>query len=129
MRKIKLTLQCRVPSWNFCNLDVTPHGKFSKELCRFCKVTRQGKYCSLHDKWLTEDPTFVHKTNCCIDATAGFSITVDEPTPEAGPKIDPKLIIRETINSYKKTVSDLVNQGYPQSMAESIATQYLLDNK
>lgn len=130
MRKVKLTLQYRVPTWNFCTLDVpTANGKFSKELCRFCVSTRKGKYCSLYDEWLTEDPTFVHKTCRCIKATAGFAITADEPVPEEGPKVDPKLIMRETINSYKKTVNDLVSQGYPRSMAETIATKYLLDDK
>ena len=125
MRKIKLTLQCRVPSWGYCNYDgPTSDQRFSKELCRFCVSTKQGKYCSLHDKWLTADKDFVHKTPACIEATAGCAVTVDEPTP-SGPKVDPKLIIAETIKSYNKTLNDLLKQGYPRSMAETIATKYI----
>jgi len=129
MRKIKLNLQCRIPSWNYCNLDVhTSDGRFSKEVCRFCVTTKQGKYCSLHDKPLASDKNFIYKTPLCIDATAGFAITVDEPTPQATPHIDPKTIIREAINSYTKVLNDLLSQGYPRSMAETLAKQYMLDN-
>lgn len=129
MRKIKLALQCRVPSWNHCNYDgFTADNRPSKELCRFCVSTKKGHYCSLHDQWLTADKNFVHKTHDCIEATAGYAITVDEQVP-TGPSADPKLIIRETIALYRKTVSDLVSQGYPQTMAETIASKYLIGDK
>lgn len=120
-----MTLQCRVPSWNFCNYDgFTPDNRYSKELCRFCVSTKQGHYCSLHDTWLTSDKNFVHKTEPCIKATAGYAITVDEPVP-TGPVVEPSLIIQEAIALYRKTVCDLVKQGYPQSMAETIADKYV----
>lgn len=128
MRKIKLALQCRVPSWNFCNYDgFTPDHRYSKELCRFCISTKQGHYCALHDEWLTQDKKFVHKSKACIDATAGFAVTVDEQVPNV--QVDPKVIIAETLKSYKKIVDDLRKQGYPQSMAETVATKYILEDK
>lgn len=83
----------------------------------------------INDQWLTTSGEFVMKAPACIDATAGFAITVDEPTPDAGPRIDPKLIIRETIKNYKDTVNDLVAQGYPRQMAETIATKYVTGDK
>lgn len=123
MRKIKINVQCRVPSWNYCNLDVpTADGRYSKEKCRFCVSSRQGNYCSLHDKQLTSDVHFIHKTPQCIEATAGFAVSVDEPTT---PHVDPKMIIRETIKSYNKMLNDLLSQGYPRAMAETIATKYI----
>lgn len=82
----------------------------------------------LYDEALTADPDFVHKTAACIKATAGYAITVDDQVP-IGPSADPKLIIRETIALYRKTVSDLVSQGYPQTMAETIASKYLTGDK
>lgn len=122
MRKIKLELKCRVPSWNFCNHDgPTPDQRFSKEICRFCVPTKKGHYCTLHDEWLSADKHFIHKSQACIKATAGYAISVDERAPQ----VDPKLIIRETIKTYNKTLSDLIKQGYPHSLAETIAVKYL----
>lgn len=127
MRNIKVAVEYRVPSWNFCNVDsVTVNGTVSKSRCRFCVTTKQGTRCSLYDEDLLTDSTFTHKTKKCIKATAGFQVTADEPTTI---DVDPKLIIKETLNSYKKTVADLVKQGYPQNMAESIATKYILGDK
>ncbi len=129
MRKIKLALQCRVPSWNFCNHDGhTPDDRYSKELCRFCVKTKQGYRCILHEQWLTSDPTFVHKTAACIKATAGYAITADEPTPEAGPTIPPKTLIKQSIKNYKSTVDKLIAQGYPRSIAEQAAEQFILED-
>lgn len=123
MRKIKLTLKCRVPSWNYCNLDVpTADQRFSKEVCRFCVTTKRGHYCSLHDTQLTSDKDFIYKAPLCIDATAGFAISVDE-TPAV--KVDPKFIIRESIKTYNKTLNDLLRQGYPKPLAEQLATKYV----
>ena len=124
MRKIKLELKCRVPSWNFCNHDgFTDNNRYSKELCRFCVVSKNGHYCALHDEWLTTDPHFVHKTTKCIDATAGFQISVDE---EAAPQIDPKMIARETIKEYKKLVNGLMAQNFPRNLAETIAQKQII---
>ncbi len=123
MRKIKLTVQCRVPSWNYCNLDVpTADGRYSKEKCRFCVSSKQGHYCSLYDAQLTTDPHFIHKVPQCITATAGFAVSVDEP---ATPQVDPRFVVRETLKTYKKTVEDFVKQGYPRHLAETLATKYV----
>lgn len=124
MRKIKLELKCRVPSWNFCNLDnFTDDPLYSKELCRFCVTTKKGHYCSLHDKWLSTSPNFIHKTAECITATAGFAVSVDE---EVKIPVDPKTIIRETLNGYNKLIADLMKQGYPRNLAETIAKKYMI---
>lgn len=119
-----MTLKCRVPSWNYCNCDgFTADQRFSKELCRFCVSTKEGHYCTLHDAQLKADKHFVHKVPACIEATAGFAITTDEPVPEF--IVDPKLIVRETIKNYNKTLADLLKQGYPRALAETIAMQYI----
>lgn len=124
MRKVKLTVAYRLPSWNFCNLDsYTKDQRFSKETCRFCVKDKKGYRCLLHDEPLTVDPTFVHKTAACIKATAGFAITADEPV---GPTIDPKDLMAETIKEYQKTVNNLQSQGYPRTIAESTAKKYVL---
>lgn len=129
MRKIKLTVQCRVPSWGFCNHDeYTENLRYSKKLCRFCTKDKTGHHCMLHDKPLAADSNFIYKTQACIDATAGYAITADEPTPQ-GPTVNPKQLMRETIKLYNKTVADLVAQGYPRPVAEKIAQQYVVDSK
>lgn len=124
MRKIKLELKCRVPSWNYCNLDdFTDDPLYSKETCRFCVTTKKGRYCSLHDEWLSAGPHFVNKTTKCIDATAGCAIGIDE---HAAMPIDPKTVIRETINGYSSLVTDLMKQGYPRNLAEMLAKKHMI---
>lgn len=132
MRKIKITLQHRVPSWNFCNYDggAVDLG-FSKELCRFCQKTKGGYRCLLYEASLKSDETFVYKPQSCIDATAGFAITADEPVPTSTTNapaqlvVEPKTIIKETIKEYNKLVQQLEAQGYPHNLAVTIATQHM----
>lgn len=128
MRKIKLTVQCRVPSWGYCNHDVyTDNLRYSKELCRFCVKSKTGYHCALHDAPLAADSNFVHKTRACVDATAGFAITADEPVPH-GPTIHPKKLLLDAFSKYNKTVEDLVRQGYPRSIAEKTAQMFIVDD-
>lgn len=130
MRKVKIDLQFKAPSWNFCNHDgPTSDGRYSKQLCRFCVSTKQGHYCSLHDEQLAADKTFVYKAKACIDATAGFATSVTPPPEPQAPTIDPKLLIRESIMQYQKTVSMFVAQGYPQQLAEKVAMKYMTGDK
>lgn len=127
MRKVKLEITAKVPSWHFCNLDkATGKLSVSKELCRFCHQTKTGYRCSLYDKWLTADRGLVDKTPQCIHDTIERSATIVEEDVPAMPQVDPKLIIRESLKAYIKTVNSLVAQGYPQSLAETIAEKYTL---
>ena len=126
MRKIKLQLQYRVPSWNFCNHDsYATAPNFSKERCRFCVSTKGGYHCLLTDEDLTSDSSFINKTATCIRATAGFAVSADEHNIQ----VDPKLIMRETLITYNKALNDLLNRGYPRQMAETIANKYVLGDK
>lgn len=119
MRKIKVDLQCSVPSWHFCNLDgFTADGRYSKETCRFCVSTKQGHRCLLYDESLTTDSHFVHKTAECIEAAASGTATAHD-----APVVSPKLIAKEAIKDYIKLVNDLTKQGYPRGLAEKIALQ------
>ena len=130
MRKIKLELKFRVPSWGFCIHDVyTEDLRQSKDVCRFCVKDRKGHYsCVLYDESLASDPDFIYKTKRCLDATAGYAVTLDEPTPKA-PIVDPKQIIREALSIYNKTLNDLIKQGYPRQLAEKVAQQHLLSDE
>lgn len=123
MRKIKREITYTVPSWNFCNLDgFTTNGRFSKETCRFCVKTKNGYKCALTDEVLHSDPTFVHKTQQCINVSAGFSAAELPDTVS----VDPKVIIAETLKQYKRIKDDLLKQGFPSTMADSLATQMML---
>lgn len=125
MKNVKLNMKVRIPSWNFCTLDeFTANGRYSKETCRFCQRTKGGYKCSLYDEVLAADPTFVHKCQRCIRVSAGFP---DEELQ--APSVDPALIMKETIKQYKKTVQQLLAQGYPQTMAENIAEQFTIGGR
>lgn len=125
MRKIKLTLKCRVPSWGYCNYDgFTANNRPSKELCRFCTKDKNGYKCLLHDERLATKDIFVMKSAACVDATAGFAITADE---EPTPHVDPKSLIKEALNGYTQLVAKLIKQGYPRAVAEQVAKKYMLE--
>lgn len=125
MRKVKHEIAYRVPSWALCNLDTVADDPIQKATCRFCVKTKDGHKCVLHDTWLSTEGKIVNKAEACKRATAGYAITLDEPV-HTGPKIEPRQIISETLKEYKKTYNDLLSQGYPKAMAESIATKYML---
>lgn len=127
MRKIKVNVQFAVPSWNYCNKDIaTSDGRFQKELCKFCIKTTGGYYCQLHEEYLANDRTFVYKPEVCKDITAATKGDIVEPDTI---HVDPQVIIREAVNTYKKTLADLHKQGYPAALAEKIATDYMFNNK
>lgn len=125
MRNIKTAVSFRVPSWNYCNHDAAPmSSKIPKTTCRFCIKTKNGYCCVLHDSLLQSDANFIYKTPKCINATAGFAATVEEPAPIT----DPKIIMRETLRVYTKELNSLLSQGYPRQLAETLATKQTLED-
>ena len=66
----------------------------------------------------------ISKVRECCKATAGFESNIAE-APQ-GPTIDPKELMKQTIQMYTKTVDDLVKQGYPLPMANTVAKKYVL---
>lgn len=123
MRKVKLEVAFKVPSWNFCTYDgFTDNGRFSKDVCKFCVKTKGGHRCTLFDEDLAADSKFVHKSQRCIKLTAGFA---QQSTPEPL-AVDPKIVMRETLKQYKDTVKQLLSQGYPKEMAETIAERFVM---
>lgn len=126
MRKVKLNVVTKVPGWHFCNNDeivtsVTP----SQEKCKFCKKVKGGYMCILYDEYLTSSPTLVDKSPRCIEAATQGSAEVTDSSLS----VDPKLIIKESIDGYIKHVNDLMKQGYPQVLAETVARKYMLGEK
>ena len=127
MRKVKVEAVAKMPSWHFCNLDKSTNGlSISKELCRFCHSSKAGYRCSLYNCGLFNDRGLVDKAPQCIHATTWGLAEVLEEDIEDEIKVDPKLLIKETIKNYKKTVNDLLKQGYPPNLAETVAEQYML---
>lgn len=123
MKKAKFKLHCKIPSWNFCNLDIYTQNKtYSKKTCRFCQKNKEGYHCLIYNEPLKNDPTFVYKTSGCINATAGFEEVVTELQV---PPVDPKTIVRETVKEYTRVLKDLMSQGYPQGLAEKLAIKYV----
>lgn len=126
MKKIKSTVSYMVPNWNFCNSDnLINGGEVSNKTCRFCIKTKAGHRCMLYDEALSTNDGMISKVRECCRATAGFASVIDVPQ---APTISPKEIMKQTIELYSKTVNDLIAQGYPKAMADTIAKKYLLDN-
>ena len=128
MKRIKSTVYYTVPNWNFCNSDnLINGGELSKHTCRFCVKDKTGYYCLLHDEPLSVKDALISKVHECCKATAGFNTTIDT-VPPPGPTVEPREIIRQTIDLYNRTLDDLMRQGYPRQLAQNAARQYILDN-
>lgn len=128
MRRIKSNVSYVVPTWNFCNSDITTNDSdLSKNLCSFCIKTKDGYRCALYDIKLETSNRLIEKTRACCKATAGFnSEIVKEYEKDSLPTVEPKVLMREAILSYNKTLSELLNQGYPRQLAEKLAIKHTI---
>lgn len=116
MKRIKTTVTYKVPDWEFCNCSV--HGK---DMCRFCVKRGKAYVCVLHNMPLeVTEGVLVKKDYACSRATAGFVSEVED-----GVHVDPKAVIKATIDEYKKIYHSLIKQGYSEVIAEKLAQQTL----
>ena len=125
MKRIHSMVHYDVPSWNFCNSDfLTMGSELSGDTCRFCQKTPTGHHCLLYDESLDVNDGLIKKVRACCKATAGFESVIDSPPP--APTLQPKELMKQTIKLYTKTVNDLMAQGYPKAIAETVATKHVL---
>lgn len=126
MIKITTKVTYRVPDWAYCNCQGSLT-KPSKDKCRFCIKEGKNFRCALYNEMLdTTQGTLVVKTRACVKAGCGFaSVVEDNPAPA----VEPKELMKLAIDEYRKTYKNLINQGYPEAIADKIARQYLLGGK
>lgn len=68
----------------------------------------------------------INKRPECCRATVGLDQSIVEA---ARPQIDPNSIIDATIAEYSKVLKDLMNQGYPMTIAEKVAKELMTGRK
>lgn len=131
MKVIRSNVTYTVPHWNFCNVDKFDYdGSPSKQVCQFCIKSRSGAYCALYNQQLSVTGKQIEKLRQCCCATAGFESVIQQPPPQPeGPTIPPKELMKQAINLYSKTLSDLISQGYPRQIAEQAAKKYVLGER
>ena len=129
MKRIRAQVTYNVPHWAFCNCDDDELTKIPKRVCRFCVKSKGARMCMLYGEQLVDNDGLVYKTQRCKAATAGYEATIiaDHVEPPV-PTVNPKDLIKQTIDLYAKTVNSLLNQGYPRAIAEQAAKQHILDN-
>jgi hypothetical protein len=124
MKRIHSTVHYDVPSWNFCNSDnLSIDSELTGGMCKFCHKTKDGHKCLLYDEDLSTKGRLVSKTQGCCKTTAGFTSVIDT---QPAPTIQPKELMKQTIKLYAKTVNDLMAQGYPKAIAETVAMKHIL---
>lgn len=121
MKRIKTTVTYKVPEWGYCNHS--SFGRPTQSVCRFC-VKHKGTYvCALHNMPLDiTDGTLIAKTRECVKATAGFESKVEDNDMQ----VDPKSVMKLTMQEYRKAYKKLIAQGYPDNMADKLAMQLVL---
>jgi len=118
--RVKTTVKYAVPAWEFCNCSSL--GKPTKGMCRFCVKNGKKYICAMHNMPLDVcEGILVRKNSACIKATAGFKSNVED-----APQINPKEVMKLTMQSYRKTYRYLLGQGYPDAMADKLAQQMVL---
>lgn len=126
LKQITTSITYRVPDWNYCNLTADPAKR-----CRFCVKDRSGYRCALYNMPLgTEETVYVTKTQDCRRATAGFkSVVKDVEERPNEPVIKPKQVMKATLDDFTKMRNKLMDQGYPLSLAEKFAREYVIGGK
>lgn len=119
MHSISTSVTYKVPDWNYCNI------KGTKDKCRFCIKSGKGHVCVLHNMPLASEGTLVIKERDCIRASAGYKSVVEDTEVN----IDPKTVMKMTMQEYRKIYNKLLAQGYPDVMADKLAQQSLLGGK
>lgn len=131
LKKVTTEITYKVPAWEYCNMQGNVFGQPTKEKCRFCIKEKDYYRCALYNVVLdTTQGSLVSKTQACYRATAGFNSVVTDveeqvPTPNA----DPKTIINVAIAEYNKMRKQLLNQGYPEVLADKLAHDYIVGGK
>ena len=117
MKRVKTTVNYKVPDWEFCNCSRL--GKPTKDMCRFCVKHGKGYVCVLHNMPLDMvEGILVKKDMACVRATAGFTSEVKDNI-----QVDPKTVMKLTLQEYRKAYKQLIAQGYPDAMADKLAQQ------
>ena len=123
MKRVKTTVNYKVPDWEFCNCSRL--GKPTKDTCRFCVKHSKNYVCVLHNMPLDiVEGALVKKDMACIKATAGLPSEVEDTI-----QVDPKTVMKMTLQEYRKAYKQLIAQGYPDSMADKLAQQMILGGK
>lgn len=127
LKKVTTEITYKVPAWSHCNIQGNAFGQPSKDKCRFCVKEKDHYRCALYNEVLgTSQGILVNKARACEKATAGYrSVVVDVESPAPTPVVEPKKFIKHTIAEYNKLRKQLVNQGYPDAIAERVAQEYL----
>lgn len=128
LKKVKTEITYKVPAWNYCNhIKKLSSGTPSKETCRFCVKSGKSHFCALYnDPLLSEGQALILKSKACIRATQGYGSVVEDIDEPNMPTVDPKLLMKTTISEYMKTYKKLINDGYPEAIAEKVAKEHLL---
>ena len=133
LKKVKTEITYRVPAYEYCNL--IKKGSLAQptaDMCRFCvKDSRKGYRCALYNMPLeTINMAIVKKTRDCERAVLGYKSVVEDviEEPEEA-KVDPSLIVKTTVAEYEKLRKSLISQGYPETVAVKVATQYVTGGK
>ena len=117
MKRVKVTVTYKVPDWEFCHCS--SFGKPTKDVCRFCVKHGKGRVSVLHNMPLDlYEGILIKKDMACVRATAGFTSEVEDTV-----QVDPKTVMKMTIQEYRKTYKQLIAQGYPDAMADKLAQQ------
>lgn len=119
MRSIKTTVTYKAPEWAYCNCSAK-----GKDTCRFCTKNGKGHMCVLYNVPLEEVNGLIRKDVACAKCTC-----CDQAGCQDDTQVSPKMVMKLTMQEYRKVYKKLVSQGYPDAMADKLAQQAILGGK
>jgi hypothetical protein len=72
----------------------------------------------------TVEGLLIKKTHQCIEATYRSKDTVEDTI-----QVDPKDVMKLTLQEYRKVYKQLIAEGYPDNMADKLAQQMTIGGK
>jgi hypothetical protein len=116
MLKVEATINYKIPHNEYCNM---PGG----ELCRFAVPDDIHLRCVLHDEELTALRGAVKKCDACLDCRYTRKCKIEDPVVD----LDPKTIIRVTLQEFIRIYRGLRNRRISEGMALEMAREQVRD--
>lgn len=126
MKKITTTVTHRVSDGQYCNLSPTRYKNFPiEQRCRFCtNVGKSTFVCVMHNLPLVvEEGCLIRKAPQCLRNMFQRGLTVTEPDV---PQINPKELMKWTMDEFDKIYKNLLTAGYPDALAMKTAREHVL---
>lgn len=96
------------------------------EGCRMLSKYRGGCTCLIYNQVLSVGHLGVYKCQACLNSGCGVASAAHINCQDEPVDIDPQMLMKETLKTFKKQYSSLCKQGIPANIAWTMAEKNTL---